>query len=147
MQLGYAYVNRYFNDATKSELTEMLDAIRTEVIHLLKQTDWMDEITRDAAILKIRTMTYGIGYPDYYNDTKRMDELYKNLRLNADDNLLTNVVKLNKFNVDSSFALLLDKTDFSTKFTPTTVNAFHHGIENKIGRLIVTIHYTIFRLQ
>lgn len=103
---------------------------------MLKKANWMDEITKAAAILKIKTLAYDIGYPAYLNDSKRIDEHFKHFQINVDDDLLTNVVKLNKFNVDANFKVLLDKTDFSTKFSPNTVNAFHHGIENKIGKSI-----------
>lgn len=111
----------------------MLDIMRDEVILMLKKADWMDEITKDAAFLKIKTLAYGIGFSDGLNDSKRVDDHFKHLQLNVNDDLLSNVIKMNKFNVDGNFVLLLDKVDFSTKFSPSTVNAFHHGIENKIG--------------
>ena len=44
--VGSMYVRRYFDNSAKKAADEMVNDIRAEFDDILKEIDWMDEITR-----------------------------------------------------------------------------------------------------
>lgn len=44
---------------------------------MLKETEWMDEITKKKALNKIEEMISLVGYPDFIRSNKELDNYYK----------------------------------------------------------------------
>lgn len=77
--IGSMYVRRYFDeDARKTALT-LVKTIRTEFLEILKEVDWMDDITRNRAIGKAHAMVEMIAYPlELLNDSS-IEYYYRNI--------------------------------------------------------------------
>jgi len=47
----------------------MIDDIQKEVEYQIKESEWMDEDTKDFALAKLVNMKKYLGYPDWYKNT------------------------------------------------------------------------------
>ena len=63
---------------------------------ILNELEWLDEMTRQEALLKLDKMTSFIGYEEEVLNDETLDEFYKGLELNS-DYFIENVLELNKF--------------------------------------------------
>lgn len=48
---------------------DMVDDIQKEVEYLIKESDWMDDDTKDFVLAKLVNMDKLIGYPDWYRNS------------------------------------------------------------------------------
>lgn len=80
----------------------MVDNIRMEFVDVLRQTEWMDENTRNEAIKKANALTAYIGYPNELTDDNKLEEYFEGLEFEA-DNMLVNRLRLNVFLTDLAF--------------------------------------------
>ena len=58
----------------------MIDILMEEFLFLLRNSEWMDDETREKAIVKAMNMRRNIGYPDFMDDPALVDEIYANVR-------------------------------------------------------------------
>ena len=92
----------------------------------------MDEETRKAALVKARAISDMIGYPEYIEDDKALEDKYHDLKITADSYFANGMAT-------RRFALLenmrkLDQPVNRTKWsmTPPTVNAYYTPTKNQI---------------
>lgn len=48
---------------------DMIDDIQKEVEYQIKESEWMDEDTKDSILAKLMKMEKYVGYPDWYKNT------------------------------------------------------------------------------
>ena len=58
-------------------MNEMVKDIRAEMDKILDKIDWMDDMTRERAKDKLRTMKEYIGYPEEILQEHLLEELYE----------------------------------------------------------------------
>jgi predicted metalloendopeptidase len=58
----------------------MIDTLMEEFLFLLRNSEWMDDETREKAVVKAMNMRRNIGYPDFMDDPALVDEIYSNVR-------------------------------------------------------------------
>ena len=58
-------------------MNEMVKDIRAEMEKILDNIDWMDDMTRERAKDKLRTMKEYIGYPEEILQENLLEELYE----------------------------------------------------------------------
>lgn len=132
--VGALYVRKYFRQDSKAIALEMVNGIRKEFEQILENVNWMDEETRKSAINKLHSMSTHIGYPDEIMDDSKIENYYKELKIDQ-DNYLESVLNMNVFGTDYAFNKLrqpVNKTDWVTHARPAIVNAFYSSIENSI---------------
>ena len=71
------YVTKHFNEDAKHSMNEMVKDIRAEMEKILQNLDWMDDMTRERAKDKLRTMKEYIGYPEEILQEHLLEELYE----------------------------------------------------------------------
>ena len=71
------YVTKHFNEDAKHSMNEMVKDIRAEMEKILDKIDWMDDMTRERAKDKLRTMKEYIGYPEEILQENLLEELYE----------------------------------------------------------------------
>lgn len=66
--LGKLYVKRFFPASAKSEVQAMVANIKSAFARRVQALDWMAPATKQEALLKVRTIEVGVGYPDSWKD-------------------------------------------------------------------------------
>ena len=123
--LGQLYVDKYFNQAAKVRMQELVNNLESSFDSRIKKLDWMSEVTKLRALGKLHAFTKKIGFPDKWKnydglEIKRND-FYGNLRRCNQWQYEDNVNKLGK---------PIDKTEWG--MTPPTVNAYYSPQKNEI---------------
>jgi len=132
--IGNMYVTKHFNEDAKHSMNEMVKDIRAEMEKILDNIDWMDDMTRERAKDKLRTMKEYIGYPEEILQENLLEELYEDLEVGAGDHF-NNGIRMSKWGTNYAWKKLrekVDKTDWKRHSRPAVVNAFYSSIENSI---------------
>jgi putative endopeptidase len=123
--LGQLYVDKYFNQAAKVRMLELVNNLQTTFDSRIKKLDWMSEVTKQRALAKLHAFTKKIGFPDKWKNYAgieiKRDDFYGNLRRCSQWQYNDNVNRLGK---------PIDKTEWA--MTPPTVNAYYSPQKNEI---------------
>ena len=131
---GALYVSKYFAGAAKHEAEQMVGEIRSQFSLMLRELEWMDPVTRAAAMEKAESMVTHIGYPDQLLDTRHLGALYQGLTL-TDQDYYGNALRTTIHATNYAFSKLrerIDKQDWVRHGRPALVNAFYSPLENSI---------------
>ncbi len=66
--IGQVYVDEYLPKGTKEKLTEIGSAIKDVYADRIKNLDWMSDVTKEKALVKLSTIVMKVGYPDKWKD-------------------------------------------------------------------------------
>ncbi len=81
--VGQAYVVRYFPQASKQQMFDVVNNVKTVLAVRINGLDWMSDNTKKAAQTKLSKLTVKIGYPDKWRDYSALEvkpgELYANV--------------------------------------------------------------------
>lgn len=136
ISVGALYIRKYFHEDAREAAMEMVRDIKVEFEKILHKVDWMDEVTRKAALEKVKTMETHIGYPVELTQNEKLIEYYEKLDID-ETKYLESVLDLNIFGTNKAFAKLrqpVNKTEWITHARPAIVNAFYSSIENSIRK-------------
>lgn len=123
--VGQIYVERHFPPEAKEQMDGLVDYLITSFRGRLEQLEWMDEETREQALLKLSTFEPRIGYPEIWDE-------YEGLDIRADD-FFGNRIRMAEFNWSDSVADLdkpVDPREWS--WPPQIVNASYSALQNQI---------------
>jgi putative endopeptidase len=77
-------VKAYFPESTRREITQMVGHIKDEFALRLRANRWLDEPTRKAALEKLSSWTWQVGYPEQVDRFQRRrhppDDYFGNVR-------------------------------------------------------------------
>ncbi|XP_026317208.1 endothelin-converting enzyme homolog isoform X2 [Hyposmocoma kahamanoa] len=130
--VGAMFVREVFHGEAKTQGEIMIDNIRNAFKNNLKNLDWMDEETREAAEIKADAITDMIGFPDYILDKNELDNQYEELEVHP-NRYFENNINFNKYSLKKDLRKL-DQPVNKTKWgmTPSTVNAYYTPTKNQI---------------
>jgi len=123
--LGQLYVDKYFNQAAKARMLELVNNLQATFDSRIKQLDWMSDETKQRALGKLHAFTKKIGFPDKWKN-------YDGLVIKRDD-FLGNLMRCNQWGYQDNINRLgkpIDKTEWG--MTPPTVNAYYSAQKNEI---------------
>lgn len=123
--LGQLYVDKYFNQAAKTRMLELVHNLEASFDSRIKRLDWMSEETKQRALAKLHAFTEKIGFPDKWKN-------YEGLVIKRDD-FLGNLQRCNQWQYQDNVNRLgkpIDKTEWG--MTPPTVNAYYNAAKNEI---------------
>ena len=124
--LGKEYVDEYFPESHLSEMTKMITHIRGSFEDVIKNLDWMSEVTKKKALLKLENMKQKIGYPNKYID-------FSELTLDPKSSLVNNVMTCRRFHWKRMMKTIGKKVDEDKwSMLPHTVNAYYSPNRNEI---------------
>jgi len=118
--MSQLYVQQYYTDAMRRDITEMVGHIKAEFALRLKTNPWLDAPTRAAALAKLAKVDIQVGYPQRWID-------FSSVSIRADDHL-GNLQRLAAFRLQRDLAKV-GKPAEQERFaevghtTPTSVNA------------------------
>jgi len=78
--IGRMYIKRYFPAQQKARLERISDNVRAALIKRVEAAAWMSPTTKASALLKLKTLYVGLGYPDRWED-------YSSLTIDPNDPL------------------------------------------------------------
>ena len=123
--VGQIYVDRHFPASSKEQMEDLVANLTAAFEERLQNLEWMDDETREQALLKLSTFEPRIGYPDEWTD-------YSALEVSADD-LFGNMMRLAEFNWNEQLEDLGGPVDRNAwPYPPQTVNASYNALMNQI---------------
>ncbi|HZK79164.1 MAG TPA: M13 family metallopeptidase, partial [Gemmatimonadaceae bacterium] len=130
--LGREYVKVAFTPEAKAKATEMIENLRSVIGDRIRKADWMNEPTRQQALVKLASFNKKIGYPDKWQD-------YSALKVEKGP-YATNFMHARAFAQHRDLAKVGKPVDRGEWFmTPPTVNAYYSPQLNEVvfpaGRL------------
>ncbi len=122
--VGQEYIDRYFPEESKVQMTEMFENIRTALSMRIDNLSWMTDETKAQAQDKLASMTAKIAYPEIWTD-------YSDLEVVPGD-LMGNIRRHREWTNARQAARLGTTVDKREWFTaPQTVNAFYSPNRNE----------------
>jgi predicted metalloendopeptidase len=76
---GNLYISHHFNGSLRIEAEEMTDNLISEFKLILKESDWMDQESKNKALEKVDHMDRKIGYSDDIFNETYLESFYKNV--------------------------------------------------------------------
>ena len=127
--LSQLYVQTYFPDSTRRDISAMVGHIKDEFATRLSNNTWLDEATRKAALEKLRKIDIQVGYPKEWVDFSALD-------IRPDDHF-GNVQRASRFAFQRDMAqvdkpVLSNRFAVATKTTPIAVNSAYNFTTNTI---------------
>ncbi len=123
--VGKLYVERYFQDAAKQRMDELIENLRTAFRLGIDELEWMTDATKAEAQDKLASFTAKIGYPDEWKD-------YSGLDVNEND-LVGNVMRSRQIEHQREVSKLGQPINRGEWFmTPHTVNAYYNPNMNEV---------------
>ena len=123
--IGQIYVERHFPPDHKAQMQELVANLTAALEERLKANEWMDDETRQQALLKLSTFEPRIGYTEKWMD-------YTPLEIREGE-LLANVLAVNEFLWQDQVDRLPDPVDRQRwPYPPQTINASYNPLMNQI---------------
>ncbi len=123
--VGEIYVQRHFSPEARQQIQELVGNLRAAMEERIHTLEWMDDETRQAALVKLGTFDPRVGYPNKWID-------YAALEIEPDD-LLGNVMRSREFDWNLDLKRLSGPVDRELwEMTPQTVNAYYNPLMNQI---------------
>ncbi|MGR5095995.1 M13 family metallopeptidase [Vibrio maritimus] len=124
-KLGKIYVNRYFPQKNKDEMTKLIGYLEGAFAKRFAVNKWMDDETKQAAMNKLSEFSVKIGYPDKWHDTSDITF--------SDRQLMRNVEVINLRMARKHLAKVGKPVDkWEWEMLPQTVNAYYSPTANEI---------------
>jgi putative endopeptidase len=123
--LGQLYVAKYFPPEAKAQILSLVANLRAALRADLATLPWMDDATRQKAIVKLDAYTVKMGYPDKWRD-------YSSLVVDRGSYAL-NVMRAYQFEqrrILNKIGKPVDRSEWG--MTPPTVNAYYNPPRNEI---------------
>ena len=124
--LGQAYVNKVFSPELKADALDMVDRIEEAMRERIGQLDWMSEVTKKQALVKLAGIRNKIGYPDKWRD-------YSSIKLTPDD-FAGNIERAGAFELHRQINKIGQPVDHSEwDISAATVDAYYNPQMNDIN--------------
>ena len=125
--LGKIYTQKYFPEAAKKRMTELIKNLQIALAERIAAQDWMTDSTKVNALLKLSTFYVKVGYPDKWIDLS-------NLTIDPSKSYYDNIRECRKFwnawQIDHTAGKPVDRDDWY--MNPQTVNAYYNPTTNEI---------------
>ncbi|MFL5752800.1 MAG: M13 family metallopeptidase, partial [Bacteroidia bacterium] len=123
--LGQQFVKEVFSPKAKARYEKMVKTMIGTYAEHIKKLDWMSDVTKEKALLKLSTITPKVGYPDKWKDFSSMDV--------SRNSFVRNVININKWWSDSYIQKIgkpVDRTEWD--MPPQEYNAYYNPSNNEI---------------
>ncbi|MBI1392165.1 MAG: M13 family peptidase [Alphaproteobacteria bacterium] len=123
--VGQIYVERHFPPENKAQMEKLVANLTAALEERLKANDWMDDATREQALLKLSTFEPKIGYTEKWTDFGRLNI--------AKGDLLGASLSIADFEWAEDINRLAGPVDRKIwPYPPQTVNASYNALLNQI---------------
>ncbi|WJW80600.1 M13 family metallopeptidase [Moellerella wisconsensis] len=123
--LGQLYVERYFNADSKAKIIDLVSYVKQTFRDRLQKNSWMDEQTRQEALIKLDQFKVKVGYPDQWNDTRQLTL--------SDDQLFDNYQNILNWSYQQDMNKVGEKVRaWEWAMPPQMINAYFNPVQNEI---------------
>ena len=130
------YVKMFHHKEAKNKATEIVANIRSELMTMLDDIDWLDAETKSQALLKAEKLRLHVGYPEELLDDNLISQHYQDLDLDT-GSYLKNFYRLQKFKYQQGikeFRENITKNNWKTHAeVAATIDAFYDFYDNSIN--------------
>jgi len=124
--VGQMYVARYFPEAQKEKVLQIVKNLQTSLGEHIDALEWMSDETKAKAREKLSSFTVKIGYPDKWKD-------YSTLDINPEISYWENIIAASIWATKDNLSKLGKEVDRDEWFmSPQTVNAYYNPTTNEI---------------
>lgn len=134
-KISQEYIKKYANDNSIIEFKQIINDIIEEYKIKVKNNVWLSEKTKQKALLKLENMKVNVGYPEKWEENS--------IKYNLNDNLLDNIINMNKVNVEYANNAIINKEKYWI-MSPLTVNAYYNPQDNSINFPIALLEYELY---
>lgn len=140
--LGKLFVEKYFPEASKERMLQLVRNLQTALGERIAAQDWMSNTTKAAAQDKLNTFIVKIGYPEKWKDMSA-------LTIDPQQSYYENKVECRRFwtayNIEHRAGKPVDRTEW--EMTPQTVNAYYSPTTNEICFPAGILQYPFFDME
>ncbi|WKX96995.1 hypothetical protein Q1695_013002 [Nippostrongylus brasiliensis] len=131
---GALYVRNVFQTVTKKAAENMVADLRATMEELIREGNWMDMKTKEAALEKARMMLQHIAYPEFILNDRLLDKYYRGISIRETDSYSEMVEKFLRWQRRSSYEKLLHPADRNeSELDAAEANAFYSSSRNSIN--------------
>ena len=125
--VGDYYGRKYFGEAAKKDVHDMVVKMANVYQNRLKTNDWLSKATREKAIVKLQKLTIKVGYPD------KIDPLYAKFHVDTDQSVFDNLQKFSEIILADAYGHWGKPVDRDKwEMSASTVNAYYSPTNNEI---------------
>ncbi len=125
--VGIYYGKKYFGEDAKKDIYTIVNNIIDMYKKRLQENTWLQQATKDKALLKLSTMKVMLGYPD------ALPEIYKKMQYNENKDLFENYFTNYKEHVMDDWSKYGKPVDHTLWGMPASmVNAYYNPFSNLI---------------
>lgn len=132
--LGSIYIRDHFSPNIKPDIFKMVKEIKYAFKDIIKESKWIDDETKAAALLKLYHMKPIVGFPSWILDDTKINNYYEMLGNITEENFFKSVVTVLQFLSKKELMLLnasVDRNiDYSWIGSPVVVNAYYNANAN-----------------
>jgi predicted metalloendopeptidase len=124
----YKNLTLFFND----EIFQMTERLKETFIESIPNIEWMDEVTKNNAILKARHTAINVGYPKWITNETLLNRFYK--KIVVTDLAFLNILSIryaSRVKTLERVIMPVDRTEWNME--PLEVNAYYTQSKNTIG--------------
>ena len=122
--LGIEYCKKYFLQKSKNYVKKMIKNIKITMGEQIKKLNWMSDITKKKALLKLKLMNYKVGYPN---------KIINYSKLKLSNNIFSQIILINKYLIKMNFKKLNKKPNTDHwSIGSHEINAYYNPIQNEI---------------
>lgn len=123
--LGQLYVKKYFTEAAKKRMDELVNNLQKAFESRIKKLDWMSDSTKQRAVVKLNAFLKKIGYPSKWKNYDDVVIEKENYFANAKSAQMHGVKEM-----ADKIGQPVDRTEWG--MSPPTVNAYYNPTNNEI---------------
>ncbi|HNS41963.1 MAG TPA: M13 family metallopeptidase [Taishania sp.] len=124
--LGHAFVDKYFSEAAKNRVNEMLDNLIVAYRERIENLAWMSAETKKEAMNKLNSFGRKLGFPDKWEDFSSLNF--------APDRYVENINEISNYMHLKDMKKLNEKVDRDKWEMPAhLVNAYYHPLLNEVA--------------
>lgn len=124
-QIAKLYVDTAFSPEAKQRCEGMVDGLLAAMGRSIESLEWMSDETKDAALAKLASFSYKIGYPDEWRG-------YEGLEISR-DSFVANRMRSIRFEFERKMGRLEEPVDRGEWAMPAhVVNAYYNPLLNEV---------------
>ncbi|KAJ8664441.1 hypothetical protein QAD02_006103 [Eretmocerus hayati] len=126
------YLKKRFDMKLRDRVAELNQFVRESTKRTLARVDWVGSHTKYKAVEKLNTITWSVGYPDEFQDDRKVNQFYEDLNIKSGMSWLDMVQNINRFKWRNDIKSP-GKLDWTGPFSDVTkINAYYIQYDNSL---------------